>query len=330
MTIAQAFKYREFATNRHPERIFVHSCERVPGVEFWTVTESTRRWSMHHDTFTAALLLGPTLQTQWHSRGAARSAGAGSVQLMAPGEVHRTTQVSEPANLFIIYWTPAALQRAAIERGMTEAPRFRRPQIDDPGLTCALLRLQSSFRAGHAAEVEVAYAESTRRLLELATTPPLEPTTSTFHHPRIRRALEYIHEAFAEAIPLDLLASRANLSKFYFARSFRAMTGLAPHQYQKLLRLQAARRLLERGASVEAAASDVGFADAPHLTRMFGAWLGISPAAWARGGQSSSGPSCLQLGPAFGSPSVASSSASGRSSDSARMRVAARLAASDA
>ncbi|HEY0467393.1 MAG TPA: AraC family transcriptional regulator [Polyangiaceae bacterium] len=330
MSIAEAFKCKEFATNRPPERIFVHSSERLPGVEFWTVTESTRRWSMHHDTFTAALLLGPTLQSRWHSRGCARSAGAGSIQLMEPGEVHHTMQLSEPANLFIIYWTPAALARAAIEHGLEDAPHFKRPQIDDPGLTLSLLRLQSSFRAGRAADVEAAYTECTRRLLGLAALPPSDPATSTFHHPRMRRALEYIHDRFAEAIPLDVLAGRANLSKFYFARSFRAMTGLAPHQYQKLLRLQAARRLLERGASVEAAASDFGFADAPHLTRMFGAWLGISPATWARGGQSSDVPPSLQLGPAFGGPSVSSSAAATRNSDSTRMRAAARVAASDA
>jgi AraC-like DNA-binding protein len=45
------------------------------------------------------------------------------------------------------------------------------------------------------------------------------------------------------------------LSKFHLARCFRECTGLAPHQYQKLLRLQAARRLLETGQTVRSAAS---------------------------------------------------------------------------
>jgi len=322
VSTAEAFSCREFATNRSPERIFVHRSKRLAGVEFWTVSESTRRWSMHHDTFTAALLLGPTLQAKWHSRGCARAAGAGSIQLMEPGEVHRTTQVSEPANLFVVYWSRAALERTALELGMVGAPRFRCPQIDDPAITRALLRLQSSFQTGSAGDLECAYVDATRRLLEIAMMPPTCPATSTFHHPRMRRALEFIHESFVEPIPLDLLASRAGLSKYYFARSFRAMTGLAPHQYQTLLRLQAARRLLELGASVEAAASDFGFSDAPHLTRMFGSWLGVTPAAWARGGQVNVGPPSLQLGPLFGGPCV-SNATLGRGKDSSVMQAAA-------
>jgi AraC-like DNA-binding protein len=322
VSTAEACSCKEFATNRSPERIFVHGSRGLPGVEFWTVSESTRRWSMHHDTFTAALLLGPTLQVKWHSRGCARAAGAGSIQLMEPGEVHRTIQVSEPANWFVIYWTPAALERAALELGMLGAPHFRCPQIDAPAVSRALLKLQSSLQMGSASDVEAAYVDSMRRLLEIAMMPPTCPATSPFHHPRMRRALEFIHESFAEPIPLDFLASRASLSKYYFARSFRAMTGFAPHQYQTLLRLQAARRSLELGATVEAAASDFGFSDAPHLTRMFGSWLGVPPAAWARGGQASEGPPNLQLGPAFGRPSI-SSAALGKSKDPTPMQTAA-------
>ncbi|HEX9622050.1 MAG TPA: helix-turn-helix transcriptional regulator, partial [Polyangiaceae bacterium] len=80
----------------------------------------------------------------------------------------------------------------------------------------------------------------------------------------------------------DDLAREARLSKFHLARCFREFTGLAPHQYQKLQRAQAARRFLERGASVQAAAEQAGFADGPHLTRTFREWLGVSPGAWAR------------------------------------------------
>jgi AraC-like DNA-binding protein len=56
---------------------------------------------------------------------------------------------------------------------------------------------------------------------------------------------------------------------------------MAPHQYQKLLRLQAGKRLLEAGDSVRQAALLSGFADASHFTRAFRAWLGICPSSWA-------------------------------------------------
>jgi AraC-like DNA-binding protein len=275
---------RQFTTNRPPEQIRVDTFRRLPGVEFWSVSNSTRRWSMHHDTFTATLMLGSSLEARWHSRGLQRKAGSGSTQLMEPGEVSRTLHTSKPFSFFMMCWSAKALQRAGAELGIVGAPRFRRAQVDDSGLAVLLQRLQTSVCAADGSDIEPLYVESMRRLLELAAEPP-SCAVSHCGHPQIRHARSYLHEFFPDTIPLDVLARRAKLSKFHFARSFRAATGLAPHQYQTLLRLQSARRLLEGGASVERAAAHVGFVDAPHLTRMFRNWLGVAPGAWARGGQ---------------------------------------------
>jgi AraC-like DNA-binding protein len=98
----------------------------------------------------------------------------------------------------------------------------------------------------------------------------------------VRRAVDLLNDSFAETVSLDILAREARLSKYYFARRFNETTGFAPHQYQKLLRLQAARRYLENGDSVEEAADRSGFADGPHLARTFREHLGVSPGAWAR------------------------------------------------
>ncbi len=318
MSTIEDLRCKEFATNRPPERIRVHTSPTLAGVEFWSVSDSLRKWSMHHDTFTAALLQGESFEVTWHSRGCSRAAGPGSVQLMEPDEVHRTIQVSEPVSLFMICWTPAALARSAGKGRFDGVPRFLRPQIDDPGLARVLRGLQASLSANRdGGDIEAAYEESTRRLLELSAQPPACMTSTRFHHPRVRRAIEYLHEFFADTIPLAVLANQAGLSKFYFARSFRAMTGFAPHQYQTALRLQSARRLLERGASVEVAADGAGFADAPHLTRAFGEWLGVSPAAWARGGRSSASdpPPTAQFDRGSGGPSPVNPPSSGSGKD---------------
>jgi hypothetical protein len=54
---------------------------------------------------------------------------------------------------------------------------------------------------------------------------------------------------------------------------------------------------------------------------MFGSWLGVTPAAWARGGQVSDGPPLLQVGPTSGDLCVASTTV-GRSQDCVRFREA--------
>jgi AraC-like DNA-binding protein len=130
-------------------------------------------------------------------------------------------------------------------------------------------------------EIEHCYVECTAQLLSHAGQG--QPGRGLGRlHPSVRQAREYLHESLAANVSLDDLARATNLSKFHLARCFRETTGMAPHQYQKLLRLQAARRLLEAGATVRAAATRTGFADASHLTRAFREWLGVPPGQWAQ------------------------------------------------
>lgn len=256
----------------------------LEGVTFWTVRDSVRHWSMHHDTFTASLFTGPeaSARAKWHSRGEERLVAPGGVQLMAPGETHRTTAVSAPASFFVLWWTPEAMKNAASELGLSEVVQFIHPQLEQPPLSAAMQQLHDAVNAADSRlKIDHFYAETTAQLLGHESQTEIERPRFGRHHPSVRRAREFLHESFASNVSLDDLARATNLSKFHLARCFRECTGMAPHQYQKLLRLQAARRLLETGETVRDAASNTGFADASHLTRAFRNWLGVSPGQWA-------------------------------------------------
>jgi len=136
-------------------------------------------------------------------------------------------------------------------------------------------------RARFDAPFEEQFLESTQQLLELygERTPPLRPRGD---HPAMSRIRARLHDEFAETLSLERLAQEVGLSKFHVARCFKEATGVAPHQYQKLLRLQSARRHIERGACVREAAAACGFADEAHLSRAFRGWLGVSPGIWRR------------------------------------------------
>ncbi len=282
MNIVESCHYKQFITDEPHKQIEVHRFAALPGVEFWSLHESTGAWAMQHDTYSAAVQLGPVGHCAWHSRASARVARVRSVLLMEPGEVHVTRRPSQPISSFMVCWRPNTLRQAAIDRGSTVGLRFQRPQLEDPALAEMLQQLQAAVRSRDLARVLALHELTVDHLLDAVGTPSqeLEPRRN---HPGTRRAISYLHELYAESISLELLAKQARLSKYYFARSFQEMTGLSPHRYQTILRLQSARRILEAGASVEVAAGRVGFSDAPHLTRVFGAWLGVSPGAWARG-----------------------------------------------
>jgi AraC-like DNA-binding protein len=265
------------------ERLSIHRVARLPGVEFWTVRDSMRHWTMHHDTFTASLVAGrPTMNATWSYRGRKQDVSTGQMQLMEPGEAHATTSVSEPASFFVIWWHPDVLQEAAESLGMRGAVHLKVSQSSHPGMRSSFHGLCSGIQlASDPAFVEEQFLNSTLQLLELCgeQKPPARPPGS---HPAMSRVRARLHDEFSKTLSLERLALEVGLSKFHLARCFKEATGIAPHQYQMLLRLQSARRHIERGACVREAAKASGFADEAHLSRSFRGWLGVSPGTWRR------------------------------------------------
>lgn len=73
---------------------------------------------------------------------------------------------------------------------------------------------------------------------------------------RIARAIAHLKNRFAEPLRVEELARLARMSSSTFHDHFRRITTLSPLQYQKMLRLQEARRLLVADG---AGAADIGF-----------------------------------------------------------------------
>ena len=55
---------------------------------------------------------------------------------------------------------------------------------------------------------------------------------------------------------------------------------MAPSDYQRQLRLRAARRLIAQGRPLSDIAAQTGFADQAHLTRWFHRYYGITPGGY--------------------------------------------------
>jgi AraC-like DNA-binding protein len=96
------------------------------------------------------------------------------------------------------------------------------------------------------------------------------------------RIRELIHDAAndptaAAGLTADDLAAAAGCSRFAAYRAFSRVFGLAPSDYQRQLRIRAARGLLSAGVSPALAAAEAGFADQAHLTRWFRRYYGVTP-----------------------------------------------------
>lgn len=83
--------------------------------------------------------------------------------------------------------------------------------------------------------------------------------------------------------PVREMVSRSGLSERGFSRRFRAATGYSPLDYVQHLRVEQAKRRLERSIEpVEQVAWAVGYEDPSAFRRLFGRIAGISPGQYRR------------------------------------------------
>jgi AraC-like DNA-binding protein len=100
--------------------------------------------------------------------------------------------------------------------------------------------------------------------------------------PAIARALDYIHQHYAEEIEVDDIAREAGVSRTVLGERFAAVMGEPPIRYCTRYRMRQATDLLERGSTADEVAHAVGFSSAAAFTRAFKREYGEPPATWRR------------------------------------------------
>jgi len=81
-----------------------------------------------------------------------------------------------------------------------------------------------------------------------------------------------------DAIRLEEMARTACISRFHFARRFRARVGTSPIEYVMTRRIEMAKEKLARAeTSICAVAQDLGFFDQSHFCRTFCRRVGVTP-----------------------------------------------------
>jgi AraC-like DNA-binding protein len=192
-------------------------------------------------------------------------------------------------------------------------PLFRSPVLDDPataralrhlhialtGPGCDTTELERYERLTTVARLLVRHASARLRV-------PGSPDSAGSDPSIAARIRELIHDGDAADLTADDLAAAAGCSRYAAYRAFSQAYGLAPSDYQRQLRVHAARRLLSRGIPPAVAAAEAGFADQAHLTRWFRRYYGITPGAycdavhpgavprpWVKSQSWSSAPGCM-------------------------------------
>jgi AraC-like DNA-binding protein len=98
---------------------------------------------------------------------------------------------------------------------------------------------------------------------------------------RVEAAGNLLKTSYAENHSLGSLSRRMGMSSFHFARVFRELSGVAPHQYLLRVRLEKAVELLLENLSVTETCYAVGFTNLSHFIRTFTRRFGVSPAKFS-------------------------------------------------
>jgi AraC-like DNA-binding protein len=95
---------------------------------------------------------------------------------------------------------------------------------------------------------------------------------------RTAKAIAWIRANYAKPLRVENLAQIAGMGVSTLHHHFRALTAMSPLQYQKQLRLQAARgRMLVDGVDAASAAFEVGYESASQFNREYSRFFGQPP-----------------------------------------------------
>jgi AraC-like DNA-binding protein len=263
-----------------PEEVSLLRPRGLPGVELWSIRRSLRPWTAFHTTYVFCTPAGLDGEQSWRCRGTVHKLGPTTTILFEPGELHVATEIKTPTDLHFLLVAPELLER---DRGGSAAPsgrpRFARPQIEDAGLVGAFGRLCRALEGPQADTLEQQHYFEVylRALLERAAVTPENQPAPTRCDQAVSHVRGIIESRFADRLTLDDLAHETGFSKFYLERSFNERFGLPIHQFLKKVRIARALAMLRRGSRPAEVARAVGFADQPHLTRVFRTEMGFTP-----------------------------------------------------
>jgi AraC-like DNA-binding protein len=211
-------------------------------------------------------------------------AGPGDTITVNPGEVHDGIPVGDAGRMWrMLYFDPWRVADAVCDmsEGRVISYELSRPVVTDDRLAH---RFQDLFVALTSMPEEQSALQCEEQMLLLLASMVREQGVCAAGKgipQAIARAQSRIDEDPATSLTLTDLARVCGLSRFQVIRGFARATGLTPHSYLLQRRVQLARRLIARGASLADASLGSGFADQSHMTRMFVRTYGVSPRTYA-------------------------------------------------
>jgi AraC-like DNA-binding protein len=204
----------------------------------------------------------------------------GDLLLFNPLDNHTCEQLDSQALDYCCLNIESAVMQAAVKEitGTTALPQFKQTVILGSKKVLCLKKLHQTIMDGQAnLHKEEFFLSLIEQLLADEKTPLLPPDYVSVLHLQTAKVCDYIHDHYPEHISLDTLSSIAQMNKYSLLRAFTKIKGITPYRYLETIRINEAKKLLEKGSAPLDSALQTGFVDQSHFTNRFKESIGLTP-----------------------------------------------------
>ncbi|HFQ8790108.1 TPA: helix-turn-helix domain-containing protein [Clostridioides difficile] len=203
----------------------------------------------------------------------------GDLLLFNPFDSHTCEQIDDKVlDYRCINIKPEIMKKTVFEiTGKNYLPKFNQPVIFGSELVPLLQKLHYIIM-----EEELDFKKEElfffliEQLIEEHTEPNLQSNLENTNI-EIQAVCDYLENNYAEHIVLDELSTIAGMNKYSLLRNFTKLKGITPYRYLENIRVNKAKKLLEKGVEPIDAAIQTGFVDQSHFTNFFKNFIGLTP-----------------------------------------------------
>ena len=203
-------------------------------------------------------------------------AGPGGVTLLNPGQIHSGVPLKgEQITYTMCNISAKILADWAEDLG---TPEFTTPVTQDPQSAALMSHLLATLTSGSDnLEKEALMLSVIHFLLARHGKEQSPQKDAALRHQPVVRAKDLLAGELDRKITLAEVSRSVGLSQYHFIRAFKRETGLSPHMYRTLKRIEKAGGLLRQGIRPAQVALETGFSDQSHFANTFRKYMGATP-----------------------------------------------------
>lgn len=204
---------------------------------------------------------------------------AGDILLINPLDIHGCEQFGDRSLHYFSFNISCEVMKNIMVDLLNKdtLPHFRNNVVQSDGLWSLMYDFKYMVQHNHIGlEKEEVFILFLEKLINSYSEPIVFEVENDISE-RIEQVCDYLEKNFYRNIYLDDLCSLANVSKYYLLRSFTKIKGISPHKYLEVIRIEKAKKMLEKGVPIIDTALKTGFVDQSHFTNLFKSLIGLTP-----------------------------------------------------